>query len=237
VTDAAHPALIAWPAKAAVNRAVPKIKIYEHAAVNSRLKDLFVKEVEQITWLSKLAAETVNLPAKDGVSEIQVFSIQLKTPNLHHDVLRCIDGTISHPILFELHHQGCVQVIASYKRPRGGHVGGQPQISEYFAAPWLPQDAKRSSLPTALNLAGLYERVLLRLVPLPPRKSESLGALIERLDRARATDLELRKAVSALEKEKQFNRKVELNATVRKLNSDLKKLGYTQKARHAYQGQ
>ena len=237
MTDAAHPALIAWPAKAAVNRAVPKTKIYEHAAVNSRLKDLFVKEVVQITWLTKLAAETVNLPAKDGVSEIQVFGIQLKTPNLHHDVLRCIDGTISHPILFELHHEGCVQVIASYKRPRGSHVGGKLQLSEYFAAPWLPEDAKRSSLPTALNLAGLYERVLRCLVPLPPRKSEPIGALIERFDRARATDLELCKAVSAIEKEKQFNRKVELNATVRKLRSDLERLGYTQEARHGRQGQ
>ncbi|WP_413975619.1 DUF4391 domain-containing protein [Stenotrophomonas acidaminiphila] len=222
----ASPALIAWPAKAAVNRVVPKTKFYEHAAVNSRLKDLFVKEVEQITWLAKLATETINLPAKDGVSEIQVFGIQLKTPELHQDVLRCIDGAIHHPILFELHHDGRVQVIASFKRPRGGDVTGKQLLSEYFATPWSPVDSGRTDLPTALNLGVLYERLLLRLIPLPARPNEPLRALIERFDKIRATKRELDKIVSALEKEKQFNRKIELNATVRKLRIQLDHLGY-----------
>ncbi len=220
----ASPALIAWPAKAAVNRVVPKTKFYEHAAMSSRLKDLFVKEVEQITWLAKLATETINLPAKDGVSEIQVFGIQLKTPELQQDVLRCIDGAIHHPILFELHHDGRVQVIASFKRPRGGDVTGKLLLSEYFATPWLPTDSGRTDLPTALNLAVLYERLLLLLIPLPPRSNEPLRALIERLDKIRAAKRELDRAATAFEKEKQFNRKVELNAAVRKLVAELDKL-------------
>lgn len=225
MSDSGHPAFIAWPAKAAVNRAVPKTKLYEHAAVNSRLKDLFVKEVEQITWLCKLAAETINLPAKDDVSEIQIFSIRLKTPKLHDDVLRCIDGAISHPILFELHHEGRMQVTARFKRPHRGVANGLLPFSEYFGTPWLPHDTERASLPTALNLAGLYERLLLRLIPLSPRQNESLVALIGRLAETRATEHELRKAVSALEKEKQFNRKVELHANVRELRIHLAHLG------------
>lgn len=220
----ASPALIAWPAKAAVNRVVPKTKFYEHAAVNSRLKDMFVKEVEQITWLAKLATETINLPAKDGVSEIQVFGIQLKAPELHQDVLRCIDGAIHHPILFELHHDGRVQGIASFKRPRGGDVTGKLLLSEYFATPWMPADSGRTDLPTALNLGVLYERLLLRLIPLPARPNEPLRALIERFDKIRAAKSELDRTILGLEKEKQFNRKVELNAAVRKLVTELEKL-------------
>lgn len=217
-------ALIAWPAKAAVNRVVPKTKFYEQAAVNSRLKDLFVKEVDQITWLAKLATETINLPAKDGVLEIQVFAIQLKTPELHQDVLRCIDGAIHHPILFELHHDSRVQVIASFKRPRGGDVTGNLLLSEYFATSWLPVDSGRTDLPMALNLGVLYERLLLRLIPLPARPNESLRTLIERLGKIRDSKRELDRAVLGLEKEKQFNRKVELKAAVRKLVAELENL-------------
>jgi hypothetical protein len=217
-------ALIAWPAKAAVNRVAPKTKFYEQAAVNSRLKDLFVKEVAQITWLAKLATETINLPAKDGVLEIQVFAIQLKTPELHQDVLRCIDGAIHHPILFELHHDSRVQVIASFKRPRGDDVAGKLLLSEYFATPWLPVDSGRTDLPTALNLGVLYERLLLRLIPLPARPYESLRTLIDRLDKIRDFKRELDRAVLGLEKEKQFNRKVELKAAVRKLVAELENL-------------
>gem|GEM_PF-43044 len=227
MSEAMHPALMAWPSMAMVNRIIPKSKFYENAAINARLKDLFVKEVEQITWLAKLAPESINLPAKDDVVEIQVFSLQLKAPELHQDVLRCIDGAISHPILFELHHEGRVQVIASFKRLRGD-ARGKLLLSEYFATPWLAANSERTDLPTALNLSVLYERLLLRLTPLPPRPNEPLRALIERFDKVRVVERELSKAVSALEKEKQFNRKIELNATVRKLRAQLDQLGNRQ---------
>lgn len=80
------------PQAGRVGRTLPKNKIYEHSSANTRLKDMFVEQVEQIVWRYKLAPETTNLPAKPDVPEIQIFAIQLKTPELHHDVLRCIDG-------------------------------------------------------------------------------------------------------------------------------------------------
>src|SRR3546814_3288130 len=51
-------------------------------------------QVEQIVWAFKLAPETLHLPERPGVPEVQVFSIQLKVPELHRDVLRSIDGAI-----------------------------------------------------------------------------------------------------------------------------------------------
>ena len=78
-------ALIAYPKQAAFGRVLPKNKIYEHSGANTRLKDLFVKQVEQIVWQYKLAPETLHLPARPGVPEIQIFSIQLKAPELHTD--------------------------------------------------------------------------------------------------------------------------------------------------------
>lgn len=226
MSNAEHLALIAWPGKAKVNRTVPKSKFYEHGAVNARLKELFVKQVEKITWLYKLASETVNLPAKDGMSEIQVFGVQLKTPELSHEVLGCIDGAIEHPILFELYYGDLVRVIACFKRPRGGDGGGKLHFSEYFGTDWLPADRPRTDLPTSLNLYALYERLLLRLIPLPARPQEPLRALIDRLGSIRALERDLDKSISSLEKEKQFNRKVEINATVRKLRAQLDQLGY-----------
>ena len=52
---------------------LPKNKIYEHSGANTRLKDLFVEQVEQIVWQYKLAPETINLPAKPGVPESSGF--------------------------------------------------------------------------------------------------------------------------------------------------------------------
>ena len=99
-------ALFAWPAKAAVSRPVAKAKIYAHAKPSAALRALFVEQIESITWAYKLAPESINLPAKPDVPEIEVFEIALKLPDVRHSVLRCIDKAIPCPILFVLRHDG-----------------------------------------------------------------------------------------------------------------------------------
>ena len=220
-------ALFAYPKQAEFGRVLPKNKIYEHSGANTRLKELFVEQVDQIVWRYKLAPETINLAAKPGVPEIQLFSIQLKTPELHHDVLRCIDGAVPFPIVFELTQgQGAVartQVIAAYKRP--SEVDSANWVcSEYFESGWMPAAAERVPLPFALDLAGLYEQLLARLVPIAPRAQEPLRDLIARIEAVWAKEGEIAKSEARLAKEKQFNRKVEINSILRQLNQELEEL-------------
>lgn len=212
-------ALIAYPKQAAFGRVLPKTKIYEHSAANTRLKDLFVKQVEQIVWQYKLAPETLHLPARPGVPEIQIFSLQLKTPELHRDVLRCIDGAIPFPIVFELTFDGRTQVTAAYKRPNEADAS-RWVLSDYFATDWLPVGSERTAMPVTLHLGGLYEQLLHRLIPLPPRLQETLAELVARVERVQVMQREMDKTMARLEKEKQFNRKVEINAQLRELKKD-----------------
>jgi len=216
-------ALIAYPKQAAFGRVLPKNKIYEHSGANTRLKDLFVKQVEQIVWQYKLAPETLHLPARPGVPEIQIFSIQLKMPELHADVLRCIDGAIPFPIVFELTFDGKTQVVAAYKRPNEADAS-RWVLSDYFASDWLPMGSERTAMPVALHLGGLYEQLLHRLIPLSARPQETLAELVARVERAQAKQRELDKTTARLAKEKQFNRKVEINAELRKLKIELDEL-------------
>lgn len=218
-TPTQQSALIAYPKQAAFGRVLPKSKIYEHSGANTRLKDLFVEQVERIVWQYKLASETLHLPGRPGVPEIQIFSIQLKTPELHQDVLRCIDGAIPFPIVFELNFEDKTQVVAAYKRPNEANAS-RWVLSSYFATQWLPADSKRTAMPIALHLDGLYEQLLHRLIPLPARQQETLDELVARVEQAQAKQREVDKASARLAKEKQFNRKVELNAELRQLKND-----------------
>ena len=219
--------LFAYPKQAEFDRTLPKNKIYEHSGANTRLRDLFVEQVEKIVWRYKLAPETINLAAKPGVPEIQVFAIQLKTPELHHDVLRCIDGAVQFPIVFELTQgQGTeakTQVVAAYKRPSEADATNWV-CSEYFESGWMPATSERVPLPLALDLAGLYEQLLHRLLPIAPRTQEPLRDLIARTEAAMAKAKEVSKTEARLSKEKQFNRKVEINATLRQIKAELEQL-------------
>lgn len=108
--------LFAYPAQTVYGRVLPKSKLYEHAKPSAALKALFVQQIEQIVWKHILATRTLNLPETAAVDEIKIFSLTLKTPELHHDVLRCIDMAIPSPIIYELNVDGRIQVMASYKR-------------------------------------------------------------------------------------------------------------------------
>ncbi|WP_416242928.1 DUF4391 domain-containing protein [Azospira sp. APE16] len=225
VSPVLHLALINYPKQATFGRVLPKNKIYEHSGANTRLKDLFVEQVEQIVWQYKLAPETINLPAKPGVPEVQVFRIALKTAELSADVLKCIDGAVQFPIVFELEHEGKIKVIAAHKRPSEVDAS-KWVVSDYFSTGWIPANSERSDMPLVLDLAGLYEALLQRLIPLAPRDQESFSALIERLEGVRAKQREIEKVRAKLAKEKQFNRKVEINATLRQLNNELEELSH-----------
>ena len=66
--------------------------------------------------------------------------------------------------------------------------------------------------------------MLRRLLPLPPRAGETLKAQVERLGQIRSKQNECRKMEARLQKEQQFNRKVELNAQLRHLKLELANL-------------
>ena len=223
MSQVARSAFISYPKQAAFGRTLPKNKIYEHSGVTARVRELFVRQVEQIVWQYKLAPETINLPAKPGVPEIQVFAIQLKTPELNLNVLRCIDGAVQFPIIFELNFDGKTQVVAAYKRPSESDAS-QWILSDYFATEWLPRDSERAAMPLALDLGALYEQMLSRLIPTPARLQESLADLVARVEQVAAKQREVEKVASKLAKEKQFNRKVEINAELRKLKTELEEL-------------
>ena len=130
---------ISYPRQAAFGRVLPKNKIYEHSGATPAVREMFVRQVEQIVWQYKLAPETINLASKPGVPELQIFAIQLKTPALKHEVLRCIDGAIQFPIIFELTFEGKSQVVAAFKRPSESD-SNRWVVSDYFSTQWMPTD-------------------------------------------------------------------------------------------------
>ena len=216
-------ALFEYPKQAALYRVLPKNKIYDNASPSSALRQQFVAQIDKIIWQYKLAPETINLAARNGVTEIQIFVVFLKVPELNDAVLRCIDQAIPFPILFELIFEDKIKVIAAYKRISDLDANNSV-VDVYFETKWLSVGEKRTALPIALDLAGLYEQMLRRLIPLPPRAEESLKDQVERLSHIRNIQNECQRIANSLAKEKQFNRKVELNAQLRNLKNELKAL-------------
>lgn len=215
--------LFAYPKQAEFNRVLPKSKIYEHGKPSRAVRNLFVAQIGQIVWHYKLAPETINLPSRPDVPEIEIFSIDLKTADVSEDVLRSIDRAIPLPIFYNLSFEHSVKTVAAYKRPSDSDAS-RWVVDTYFEGPWLSVKSERSALPVALDMAGLYEQMLRRLMPYPARSGEPLKDHVERLAQLRVKQSECTKLEACLLREKQFNRKVELNTTLRQLKLAIEKL-------------
>jgi hypothetical protein len=213
----------AYPEKAAFNKVLPKNLIYKQARPSKKVKDLFVSQVKEIVWRYKLSPDTVNLPKKGDYTEIQIFEIQQKGEELAPSVLETIDKAIPYPIIFRLCHEGRVKAVAAYKRPAADGTKNWV-VDGLFETVWRQDNQGVEPLPLALNIKSLYEQMMIPIIGSPPRNGESFSDLVRRLDLARKKERELQLLEGRLHKEKQFDRKVAINAEIRTLTAELKKI-------------
>jgi hypothetical protein len=212
-----------FPKQAEFNRALPKSKIYAFAKPTRSLKDRFVSGIQDIVWKYKLAPETVNLPARHGIQEIQVFDVALKMEDLDDEVLHTIDKVVPSPIIYQIRFGNRVRFSAAFKRPSEADAS-RNVIAAYFTTDWQPTSKPLPALPVVLDLAALHEEMLRRVLPLERRDGESLAAQVQRAIQLRAKERECRDLEGRLRRERQFNRKVAINAAIRVAKTQLKQL-------------
>ncbi|MFM4941834.1 DUF4391 domain-containing protein [Aeromonas bivalvium] len=235
-----------FPPGTALNRRLPKEALYQRLNPTAALKQAFIGEVQEIHWCHKLASDTLNLASCADYPELQVFDIELKAgvSEISESVLRAIDGLIAFPIFYRITRalggSPQVQFQLAYKAPAVAE-SDKVKLGRYFASPWLPLpgEAMLSPLPMALDIGQLYRQLLQPLVeamastgpavaltgshgaPWQPRADEPLSSWMVRLDETAKLEKRITGLQGKLAREKQFNRKIELNCELSKLKQAL----------------
>lgn len=216
--------VFAWPPATRVDRLISKTELLARAGKPPGLRERLTRELAGISWTHKLATATLNLPA-GGLPEIQVFRLQLKpgVDAASEPLLRAVDLAIPSPLVFELAGDAGIRTVAAPKRASASAAGRQV-LGDYISGDWIAADAPRQPLPVALDMSGLHQALLRALVPLAPRRGESLEALLARLAAVRGAEREVARLQGRLHSEKQFNRKVAINRELREARSRLQAL-------------
>lgn len=215
--------LFAYPPQTAFGRGIPKNAILEHSNTKSGLRKALTNDIEQINWAYKLAPETLSLKETDQISEIQILVIVLKKRDITAGLLRAIDQAIPFPLIFELYFNGEVKVAAIYKR-RSEADHSQWVLGDMLESHWMPVNSKREPVPIVLDMQGLYEAMLRNLLPYKQKRGESLQQQLARLSLIRQKENNVSRLQAQLGREKQFNRKVEINSELKKQQAALLKL-------------
>ncbi|MCP8899270.1 DUF4391 domain-containing protein [Gilvimarinus xylanilyticus] len=207
--------LFDYPKTTYFGRVLPKTKIYQYAKPKTALRQALVDEVDKIIWRHKLSPDTLNLPASRRVSEVQILELHPKGAEVSEAVLACIDKAISFPLIFEVRGARGRQVMAAIKSTAKVSESKLKAPAIYYQSDWLAADAPRQPLPVAVNLGGLYQQMLAPILPEPLQAGETLWQAAERFEQIAALERQIERLQGQLQRQVQFNRKVELNRELR----------------------
>ena len=213
--------MFGFPASTEFGKRIPKQKFYENIDITPALKRVFVEQIRLIYWRNKLAATTLNLTAGETVTEIEVFEIRLNTPQLEEAVLRQVDKEIPYHILFVLTCEGKAQAWIGYKEATASGNNAF-KVSRYYHTDWIPEDELQFRVD-GLNMDAVYENLVRQIAgdALQTEAGESLQVSVERDEKRRQLEKQIAALESKMRREKQLNRRMEINASIKKLRREL----------------
>ena len=216
--------MFGFPASTEFGKRIPKQKFYENIDITPMLKRVFVEQIRLIYWRNKLAATALNLAAGETVTEIEVFEVRLNAPQLEEAVLRQMDKEIPYHILFILTYAGKAQAWIGYKEATASGNNAF-KVSRYYHTDWIPEDELQFRVD-GLNMDAVYENLVRQIAgdELQADAGESLQASVARDEGRRQLGKQIAALENKMRKEKQLNRRMEINAELKKMKLAIRQL-------------
>lgn len=215
--------MLHFPRTTEFNKRIPKQKFYENLTISPVLRRVFIDQIRMVYWKNKLATSTLNIAAGEAVTEIEVFEVRLNEPLLDDAVLKQIDKEIPYHILFILTHDGKAQAWIGYKEAAASGSNAF-KVGRYYHTDWMPEDELRLSI-NGLNMDAVYESLVRQIAGgnLQTDSGESLKESVERDEKKKQLEKQIAVLESKMRKEKQLNRRMEMNAELKQLQRERRK--------------
>ncbi len=221
-----------------IGSTIYKKLFYENANLSSSDKHLFTDIINKIVWLYCLKAETINISAyKDEVREypeIEVIEVIVNRDYKLNRIAEIIMRTIPYPMLLIFKLEDKIRFYVAHQRTSQSD-SSKNTIEEFISTDWLSND---SALFAKLdikqmrftNFYTLYSDIvdaisIYKVTDIIGGNASITGAEARGLS-AKIEDIEQRiiSLRSKLNKETQFNRRMELNIEIKKLEQSKNKL-------------
>lgn len=198
--------MIKLPQKCEVNRFIPKKTVYEKVNISSSVKQDFIDKIEKIYWKYKISEDTMNTIKTTDVEEIEIFELTLKEKCDIKNIINIITKKIPYVILFIIRYNDEFQYAVKFKE-------------NILLTDW---NEEKDFNFIGINLKEVYNNIIRKFIN--DKSNENIEETIERNKQVE----ELKRKISVLKnkinREVQFNRKVELNIELINLEKELEEL-------------
>ena len=227
-----------FPDSCFIDNTIYKKLFYENADLSTSDKSLFTDTISKITWLYCLKPETINIPVyKDEVRdypEIEIIEVLITKDYKLNRIVEIIMRTIPYPMVLIFKLEDKRQFYVAHQRTSQSD-SSKNTIEEFIATDWLESD---SALFAKLdikkmrftNFFALYSDIvdsisIYNLSTIIPTDDNITGAEARELSaQIKVIEQEITSLRAKLKKESQFNRKMELNIEIKRLEQNKNKL-------------
>lgn len=201
--------MIEVPKECLVDKFIPKKTFYDRLSLSSSLKQNFIEKIEKIIWKYKISQDNLNIAKTDEVEEIEIFEIFLKEKCDVKNIIKVITMSIPYPILFEINYENEYRYAIKYE-------------DDIIQSEW--NDNIDLSI-NGLDLKVVYENFVKQIANIDNNYTDVKQEL-EKIKQIEVLEKEINRLKTNIQKEKQFNRKVELNKKIIELEKELEALKY-----------
>ena len=199
--------MLELPKNCEVDSFIPKKTFYERVNISTTLKQEFINKLEKIIWKYKISQDNLNITKTDKIEEIEILELFLKEKCDVKNIIKVITIEIPYPILFKINYKNEYMYAIKYE-------------SDIIQTEW--NENIEISI-NGLDLNAVYENLVKQIAGID-NNSKDVKKELEKIKEIELLEKEINKLKSNIEKEKQFNRKVELNKKVRKLEKEMEAL-------------
>ena len=226
------------PESAVVANRIDKKALYDNADLSTNEKRWLKDDVEKIIWEYRIANDTVNIRGyvdeTVDYSEIQVIGILLRTESHARNIADLMLRSMPYPLIIILSYDEKLMIVGAHvhinQNDRSRLTVEEPVRSKWLSVGDTLLGILDMSLPGPFDLRQLYIRFIDSLMRLNISEERGSETLIEAadskqvLDRLGIIDQDIKKLTTELRNEDHFNRQVELNGRIKKLQMERSRL-------------
>lgn len=200
-----------------VDKSIPKNAFDNYT--NTKQKKLFSEYVNSIRWTNKLSSSTIKLPSKD-IEEIQIFNISLKKKGDISSILDIIDRSIPYHVIFVINFNG--EILLSVAKKHSHPKNENNSIIDWvFQSDWIISNEFSYKLDLKESIDAIFSDICNQL---SGNNDKTINELVESNLKKESLEKKIKQIKQQIKSCKQFNKKVELNLQLDKMNNIYKKL-------------
>ena len=217
------------PDKCRINRTVFKKTFYDNIAISKGDKDLFIDSIDKITWIYCLNQDNMNIPAyvteEREYLEIEIIEVTLSENKGIKRIAEIIMRAIPYPMLLIFSFEGKYQLWATHQRfslaDNSKVTLEEPIFTEWQEENSILWDRLNISKLRYTNFYDMYSDLIdaiavFNVIKLTDKEINGEDAR-KLLRRNAEIDNQIAVLRAELKKATEFNRKMEINLKIKKL--------------------